>query len=149
MRADAQFHIGVVVDDLDAALEDFTALFGYEWCAPIGVEVPVVLPDGEFLLDLRFTYSRSVPRVEMIRSTPGTLWVPAEGSGVHHVGYWSEDVEEDGARLAARGYAMEAKGVHPDGSASWAYHRSPAGPRLELVSRQLQSGLEQYWGTQT
>ncbi len=29
----------------------------------------------------------------------------------------------------------------------WAYHRSPHGPRIELVSRGLQPGLEQYWSS--
>ena len=147
MRGEDQFHVGVVVDDLDAALEDMTELFGYRWCPTLAVETPVVQPTNEFLLDLRFTYSRTVPRVEMIQSVPGTLWTPAEGSGVHHVGYWSDDVEADGRRLVERGYAEEARGVGPGGAAVWTYHRSAAGPRIELVSREIQSGLEGYWAS--
>jgi hypothetical protein len=45
----------------------------------------------------------------------------------------------------ARGYAAEATGVRPDGKPVWAYHRSARGPRIELVSRDLAAGLEQYW----
>jgi hypothetical protein len=147
VRGEDQFHVGVVVDDLDAALEDLTVLFGYRWCPPMAVETPVVLPDGDLMLDLRFTYSATVPRVEMIQSVAGTLWVPAEGSGVHHVGYWSDDVEEDGERLAERGYAVEARSVRSDGAPVWAYHRSESGPRIELVSREIRSGLEGYWAS--
>jgi len=140
-----QFHIGVVVDDLDTALVELTELFGYEWCPEIAIQNPVVLPEGDLLLDLRFTYSKAVPRVEVIQSRPGTLWTPAAGSGIHHAGYWTEDMAADQATLVSHGYAEEARGER-DGVTTWAYHRSPAGPRIELVSRALQPGLEQYWG---
>jgi hypothetical protein len=147
MRGADQFHIGVVVDDLDAALVELTDLFGYEWCPPLAVQTPVVLPDGEMMLDLRFTYSATTPRVEVVQAVADTLWVPAPGSGIHHAGYWSEELEADSAQLEAHGYLTEAKGVRPDGSAAWAYHRRPGGPRIELVSRQLQGGMEQYWAS--
>lgn len=147
MKATDQFHIGIVVDDLEAALEELGGLFGYTWCPVFAIETPVVLPDGEMMLDLRFAYSTTEPRVEIIRAVSGTPWVPAEGSGIHHAGYWSEDMAVDGRRLEAHGYAEEARGVLPDGTPIWAYHRSPTGPRIELVSRQLQAGLEQYWAS--
>jgi Glyoxalase/Bleomycin resistance protein/Dioxygenase superfamily len=142
-----QFHVGIVVDDFDAALAELTALFGYRWCPPLALETPVVLPDGEIMLDLQFAYTATEPRVEVIRSTPGTLWMPAQDSGLHHVGYWSDDLAADSALLDTRGYAEEARGVDPSGSAMWAYHRSPAGPRIELVSRAIRPGLEQYWAS--
>lgn len=147
MRGADQFHIGVIVDDLDAALMELTEMFGYEWCPPLAVQTPVVLADGEMMLDLRFTYSVTTPRVEVVQAISGTLWVPAPGSGIHHAGYWSDDLTADSALLEANGYLTEAKGVRPDGTPAWAYHRSSSGPRIELVSRQLQPGLEQYWGS--
>ncbi len=146
MRGADQFHVGIVVEDLDAALVELGELFGYEWCPEIAIANPVVLPDSEFTLDLRFTYSATVPRVEVIQSRPGTLWTPAPGSGIHHMGYWSEDMAADQALLVSRGYAEEARGVR-DGVTTWAYHRSPSGPRIELVSRALQTGLEHYWNS--
>jgi hypothetical protein len=139
--------VGIVVDDLDAALIEMTDLFGYEWCSLISVETPVVLRLGESSLGLTFAYSKNTPRVEVIQSIPGTLWVPAPESGLHHLGYWSDDVAADADRLTLQGYAREASGVRPDGEPVWAYHRRPGGPRIELVSRQLQAGLEQYWAS--
>jgi len=146
VRAEDQFHVGIVVEDLDGSMAEMTEMFGYAWAAPLAVQTPVVLPDREFMLDLRFTYSTTPPRVELVRSVAGTLWTPAAGSGVHHLGYWSDDVATDAALLEAHGYANEAKGLREDGGAVWAYHRRPGGPRIELVSRDLQPGLEQYWG---
>ncbi len=141
------FHVGIVVDDLEAALDELGGLFGYEWCPVFAIETPVVLPGGEVMLDLRFAYSKTEPRVELIQARPGTPWVPAADSGIHHAGYWSEDMAVDGGKLGASGYAEEARGVQPDGTPIWAYYRSQRGLRIELVSRQLQAGLEQYWAS--
>jgi hypothetical protein len=109
----------------------------------------VKLPTGDAILDLRCAYSRSIPRLEIVRTVPGSLWEPAAGSGIHHLGYWSDDVAADSAALAEEGYAVEATGVQPDGVPYWAYHRGASGPRIELVSRTIQAGLEQYWATPT
>ncbi len=111
MRAADQFHTGVVVDDLERALAELTALFGYEWCDEVHVEQPVHLPSGDTTVEFRFHYSRNAPRLEVIGHQPGTLWVPAAGSGIHHLGYWSDDVATDGASLERAGYAFEAAGA--------------------------------------
>jgi hypothetical protein len=147
VRATDQFHLGIVVEDLDASLEELGALFGYDWCPEFAAEIPVVLPTGEIMLDLRFVYSKTEPRVELIQSVPGSPWVPAADSGIHHAGFWSDDMVVDAQALVARGYVEEARGIYPDGAPMWAYHRSPHGPRIELVSRGLQPGLEQYWAS--
>ena len=147
MNAGDSFHAGIVVDDFDGALDDLSHLFGYRWCPPLSVSTPVVVPEGEITLDLIYTYSATTPRVEIIKSIPGTLWTPVPGSGIHHLGYWSDDVAADAARLNERGYVVEATGVRPDGGPVWAYHRSPVGFRIELVSRGIAAGLEGYWAS--
>ena len=103
MKAADHFHVGIVVDDFDNALDELADLFGHKWCPTMSVNTPVALPDAEATLDLMFTYSRTTPRVEVIQSMPGTLWVPSPSSGIHHLGYWSDDVAADAARSAARG----------------------------------------------
>ncbi len=147
MRPDDQFHVGIVVNDFEAALAELTRIFGYTWCPEMALPQEVQLPTGRIVADLRFTYSASTPRVEVIQSVPGTPWVTAPGSGIHHLGYWSDDVPADSAALDRSGYRMEAAGTRPDGSPYWAYHRAPYGPRIEIVSRDLQGGLQQYWDT--
>ncbi|NEB02794.1 VOC family protein [Streptomyces sp. SID13726] len=146
MKPSDQFHAGIVVDDLAAAAAELTALFGYEWCAEMGGSTRVRLPEGDAVLDLRSVYSKSTPRVELVRSVPGTLWQPAD-SGVHHLGYWSDDVAADSAELAGRGHELEAQGRRPDGTPYWAFHRAAGGARVELVTRELQPVLERYWAT--
>jgi len=139
----------VVVDDLDAALTKFSELFGYRWSDAFEGRVQVWLPDGDRETPLRFVYSLNVPRIEVIQAIAGTVWVPSTGSGIHHVGYWSDDVEGDGARLETIGYAREALGRVPNGAASWSYHGAPSGFRVELVDRALQPMLESFWSDET
>jgi hypothetical protein len=143
VNASDQFHAGVVVDNLEAAMTDLTDLLGYEWCPTLTVPLPVRFPTEERTVELTFTYSVSTPRLELVATVPGTLWSPV--AGVHHVGYWSDDLEADGRLLVQRGYSMEAIGVAGNGSALWSYHRKANGFRVELVNRDLQSFLEKYW----
>ena len=147
MRAEDQFHVGIVVDDFESTLATLAELFGYEWCDEIGGPTTVTLPSGDAVLDLRFAYSKTSPRLEVIRALPGTPWIPAAGSGIHHVGYWSDDVPGDAADLVRHGFLTEVFGARPDGAAYWSFHRGPTGLRIELVSRAVQPTLEHYWTT--
>jgi hypothetical protein len=142
LRAEDQFHVGIVVEDFETALAEFSSVFGYRWCAEIGGPTEVTLPGGRAVLDLRCAYSRTSPRLEIVRRIPGTLWEPAPGSGIHHIGYWSDDVPADRAELERHGYLPEAT---RDGAVPFAFYRHPAGFRVELVSRKAQPGLERYW----
>ncbi len=65
---------------------------------------------------------------------------------MHHLGYWSDDVESDLATLEATGMGYEVKAFNPDGSGTllWAYCKGPAGPRIELVSRAMEPFIA-YW----
>jgi hypothetical protein len=146
LRAEDQFHAGIVTDDVAATTAELSALLGYEWCDVIDMAVPVVLPSGPATVDMRLVYSRSTPRLEVIRSVAGTVWMPTAGSGIHHLGYWSDDVPADAEQLERGGAVREAAGVDGDGVARWTYHRVPNGPRVELMSRAMAPALEHLWG---
>jgi hypothetical protein len=140
------YHVGIVVDDLDAALQRFTDSAGYEWCDEYAGDQVVETPSGEQTIPMRFAYSMSEPRLEVLQSVPGTLWTPSD-SGIHHLGYWSDDVAGELDRLVAAGHEMEVKVPLPDGSALWAYCRAGDGPRIELVSTVIRPVMEQWFAT--
>ena len=144
MKAEDQFHIAFVVDDLEGTSEEFSSLFGYEWGAEMGGRVEVVLPTGAAVLDLKCAYSLTSPRLELVRTIPGTLWEPAAG-GIHHVGYWSDDVAADSADLVRHGFVTEATRSGPGGLPFFAFLRSVTGFRIELVTRLAQPSLERAW----
>ena len=142
MDATDQFHVGVVVPDLDGELARLTGLLGYEWGDEVDVPVMVRFPSGEQEVRFRFRYSLDEPRLELIQQQPGTLWMPVEESGLHHLGFWSDDLVADGAVLTASGYSMQAEGVDDAGVVNWAYYAAPSGPRVELIDRALEPMLE-------
>jgi hypothetical protein len=146
LRAADQYHVGIVVDDPAATMAQLTELLGYEWADPIGGTITVSLPGGDREIEMRAWYSKTTPRLEIVQSHPGTVWSRAD-SGLHHFGYWVDDLAATISDLEKRGYALEAAGKLPDGQPYWAYLSAPAGPRLEVVSRQLQPIMERYFET--
>lgn len=144
MQAADLFHTGIVVDDLDVARHRLSGLAGYRWGDVIVAPTEVTLADGTNLgIESEFCYSMDVPRLELVRTVPGTPWIPAS-SGLHHLGYWSDDLVADGAALTAAGYVLELRGGPADGPL-FTYHRHPRGERIELLSRGVAPLFEQYW----
>jgi hypothetical protein len=137
MKATDLYHTGIVVEDLDQALDWMSGSAGYRWGPVVGGDIPIITPDGQMTVTMRIAYSASEPRLELVQAIPGTIWVPT-GAGVHHLGYWSDDVDADLEALCQRGCALEAKAPSADGSSMWAYCNSPAGPRIELVARSME-----------
>jgi hypothetical protein len=140
------YHTGIVVEDFGRALAWLTDAAGYRWCDEAAVEQVVWTPDGDQKVPIRFAYSMSEPRLEVIEAVPGTVWTPAD-SGIHHLGYWSADVDRDLEALGARGMQTEARQLLQDGSTLWAYCRGTAGPRVELVSRALEPMMTTWFAT--
>ena len=146
MRPEDLYHVGIVVDDLLATLRWFTKVAGYEWCEEYAGDQVVETPEGEVTIPLRFAYSMNEPRLEVLQAVPGTLWTPSD-SGIHHLGYWSDDVNRDVEALVATGLDVEAKAPLPDGSALWAYCKAVAGPRVEVVSSLIKPIMTQWFET--
>jgi hypothetical protein len=55
------------------------------------------------------------------------------------------------ATLKFNGLAVEVKSYNPDGSGTllWAYAKGSVGPRIELVSRNMEPFIAYWWGTAT
>ncbi|MER6492899.1 VOC family protein [Streptomyces griseorubiginosus] len=150
LRPSDQFHVGIVAEDFEATKDQLSKLFGFDWHEDMGGPTEVSLPTGDTVIDFQCAYARSsgaAPRLEIVRRVPGTLWEPTSGSGIHHLGYWSDDVAADVAELERHGYVTEATRRGPDGGLLFAFLRSEGQTafRIELVSRAVQRSLEQVW----
>lgn len=140
MNAADLYHTGIVVEEIEATRDWLSETAGYRWGPVVGGDVPILTPAGERTLPMRIVYSADEPRLELVQAVADTIWVPT-GGGVHHLGYWSDDVDADVEALLARGCELEAKAPSPDGSSTWAYCNSATGPRIELVSRSMEPVL--------
>jgi methylmalonyl-CoA epimerase len=114
-------HLGVAVEDLDAAIDTYARLFGArvehrETVPDQGVEAASLLVGGS--------------RVELLRSlgeeTPVGKFLAKRGPGMHHVAFEVEDVKAELEALAAEGaelvddepraglFGLEVAFLHPE-----------------------------------
>lgn len=121
MQARGIHHVGVAVDDLDAALDTYTRLFGARLehrgtVAEQGIEAAAVLVGED--------------RVELVSAlgedTPVGRFLASRGPGLHHLAYEVADVRASLASLAEQGaelidpepreglFGLEVAFVHPD-----------------------------------
>lgn len=136
------YHVGLVVPDLSEGIVQFGAAFGLSWRHAAEANLPIRTGTGNSTVRLRYAYSvEGPPYLELIECAEGTVWTCNNGGSagvVHHVGYWSDDLAGDAARLERAGWSRELTDA-AEGSECrvLAYHRSPAGPRVEHVAMSM------------
>jgi methylmalonyl-CoA/ethylmalonyl-CoA epimerase len=121
VRARRIHHLGVAVRDLEEAYDTYTRLFGAELehretLEEQGVEA-IALLVGESRLELLGA---------LADDTPVGRFLAKRGPGMHHIGYWVDDVAAALADLAREGaqlideqprlglYGLQVAFVHPD-----------------------------------
>ncbi len=98
MNLTAIDHVGIAVDDLDAAVERYRMLFGVapthrERVTEQGVEEVLFEVSGSFIQLLG----------ALTPDTPVARYLRRRGPGLHHVAYRVDDIEAALAELAGRG----------------------------------------------
>ena len=125
-------HLGIAVDDLDAAIANYGALFGAEF------EHREVLPEqGVEAASLIVGGSRLELLHALAPDTPVGRFLASRGPGMHHVAFRVDDIASELARLSAGGarlidetprpglFGLQVAFVHPE---------STGGVLAELVS---------------
>jgi hypothetical protein len=129
------FQVGFVVPDLEPAMEEFAAGLGVEMIGPRERDL------GDAVLRIAFARTPP-PYVELIEGPPGSLWDATAGARIHHLGYWSDDMEADSARLEAAGMKREL-------DLGFARYHGPAaatGARIELIATEHRGAFYGRWG---
>jgi hypothetical protein len=130
------YHFGIVASDFDRTIEELSENLGLEWASVTEFEMVCEQPNGIVTADMKVVYSiTGPPHFEVIRVAPGTVWGEAD-LGVHHLGYWTENLQDDHKRLTDEGYVWEATyyNSETEGPFGFTYHTlSDTRLRLELV----------------
>lgn len=136
------FHTGIVVDDLDAAMDQLGPVLGVTWNRG-GAEVRMTTDRGPATVESAYALSKEGPHhVELCQAVEGTLWTVDSPGHAHHLGYWVDDVAAASAALVDAGSPQVACiAMSDDAPPMCAYHRSPSGLYLEVVSRGLRRVL--------
>lgn len=130
------YHVGLIVNDVDAAAKRLTASSGYQWTKPVEYTLAVTTADGDYDVPFKFVYSLQAPHLELVQQVPGTVWAAMPDAAAHHLGYWVDDITATAAALEDAGYRQEAR-PRGDVLTMFAYYVDPAGVRIEIVDRAL------------
>ena len=131
------FKTGIVVTDLEAAMAELGGQLGVEWTPVQAVALAVRTKVMLERLELNVVVSREGPTyLELIEAQPEGYYAAPDGSYLHHVGLWVDDLAAESARLEAAGWEREAAGEHEGAvPVAFAFHLSPWGLRIELGDR--------------
>jgi Glyoxalase/Bleomycin resistance protein/Dioxygenase superfamily len=110
------FHVGILVADLDAAMQDFRRTLGLSFRPVSRVAWDRVAlderdgyPDRETFEELRLAYSAAgPPYLELIEMTGIGVWGTQHAEGLHHVGLASSDVISDITAAKDTGWYAES-----------------------------------------
>ncbi len=140
--------IGMVVEDLDAAVEQYWKRFGvgpwsfYTYGKPLVKKMSYRGEPAEYRM--RIALANVGPlRIELIQPLQGDTvyaeFVRDHGYGIHHLGILVEDMQEALARAAAAGVTMtmDGSGFGLEGDGHYAYLETEAlvGTTVELIQR--------------
>lgn len=139
------FHVGVIVPDIERGMEEMARRFGVSWPRPPGAaSIRVRTAAGVGTLSSRYAYTaEGPPYVELIEAVPGTVWEAGEGSRIHHLGAFVDDLDAEIERLTAEGAELEMETVSEDGARvlGVSYVNSALGVRLELLPSASREGI--------
>ncbi|WP_420614165.1 VOC family protein [Candidatus Spongiisocius sp.] len=138
-------HFGIVVPDLDGAMDDLSSQLGLTW-APVRHGERTVRHHGRLVTtDLRLTYSmEGPPHLELIGQARGTPWEPT-GGGIHHAGFWVPDLRGAGRLLARAGMTLEATYDAEDGGLlGFAYFTDVNGFRVEILDDSRRQSFDEW-----
>lgn len=141
------FHVGVVVSNLEGGMHRFASLLGIKWSAPVEILSPVDLDGQPAEFTFRFAFARTGPvRLEITEEIPNTIWTA--GTGLNHIGYWSDDVAGETKMLEQAGCPTAAVIYSSRDEPSIAtMARGPQGMFIELVSTSRRARLERLWAS--
>jgi Glyoxalase/Bleomycin resistance protein/Dioxygenase superfamily len=150
MTEAAAYHLGIVVPDIDAAMDSLSDAMGLSWADVTSHAFDLRTPAGLEQMQLAYTYSiEGPPFFELMRGPDDSTWSAANGPFVHHVGFWTPDLGSAASHLEAVGMPMEMTSAKSAGPSVFAYHDSGLGFMIELVDRARKPGLYAWLGRTT
>ena len=146
MTASNLFHVGILVPDLDEAVERFAEVLGLSFKEPAVAHVDRFEQGASVeALDLRISWSiEGPPYLELLESQDNGGLYGHHHEGLHHVGLWEPDPEALIGRLRNLGLGQEATQYSPD-DRILATYTAPAelyGTRLEFIDASRRPGME-------
>ena len=130
------YHVGIIVDDFEGEMNRMSRDMGLTWSPIIRVPVPVWTRDyGTIQLNSCAVYSQQEPCIELVQSVPNTPWTAVAGRPLHHLGYWTDDLQACSADLEAKDCPKILCASDNGRMFGMAYHEMRNGMYVEIVDR--------------
>jgi len=133
----AYWQIGVLVQDLEGAMEEMSRSLHLTW-----TDIKVY---GTTEQPMRVVMSQEgPPYFELVEGPPGSAWDCSDGPKLDHLAYWTPDIAQERARLEEAGAPVvmdgEARGKLVN------YHALPtAGFRIEVFDASRRDEIRSDW----
>lgn len=143
------FHHGLIVDDIDAAMQQIGQAGGYDWTEVRAFDpLPLWTPEhGRAEARLRVAYSRQGPmRMELVEAEPGSPYDVMRRLDRSHIGVWVDNVGDSVDELCGQGWRILMAGASDKrryGSISYLVREG--GPVIEVVGRELEPVMQAWW----
>ena len=140
------YHFGILVEDLDSAMERFADLFGLTFIGPRTFRIARLADPDEHPLEVQAAYShQGPPHLELVQAVGDGLYSPSR-LGFHHVGLWDPAIDANRlAYLSEKALRSDARVISPaDGTLAWFSQPSSAcGIRFEFVDESIKASGEE------
>ena len=140
------YHFGILVEDLDAAMERFAELFGLTFIGLRTFRIGRLADPDEHPLEVQAAYShQGPPHLELVQAVGDGLYSPSR-LGFHHVGLWDPAIDANRlAYLSEKALRSDARVISPaDGTLAWFSQPSSAcGIRFEFVDESMKAPAEE------
>jgi Glyoxalase/Bleomycin resistance protein/Dioxygenase superfamily len=141
----SHYHVGIVVTDIEVARSRLTEMLGVEWGPVLRLDAVEYRDSNgnDVVLPTTMCYSTGEPCLELVEEVPGSIWVRNEDSNLHHVGFWTEGLAADSARISGVGCPLQICGRSgQQAPVSFTYHREESlGVRIELVDAAMRETM--------
>lgn len=137
--------VGIVVHDLDRALDRYERVFGggpwRTWTYGPDVVPRLSVHGADAQFTMRIALSSGQPQIELIEPVEGPSiyheWLERHGEGLHHLGTFASDLDAAEATMAQRRFRLiqSGRGYGLDGDGAFLYYDAieELGVILELI----------------
>lgn len=144
------FHIAILVNDLEEAIDRYSRVLGIDFVDPTLSTARFWEKNREErTLEARLSYSKQQegPYIELVEAQGDGLFDSRRGEGIHHVGLWEPDCEARVEEMKQKGVELVAAQYTPEGEIIVAYFE-PAdmnGVMLEIVDSGRKEMMERWF----
>jgi catechol 2,3-dioxygenase-like lactoylglutathione lyase family enzyme len=136
MTVTTYFHVGVIVPDLQKAMDDFSRVLGLTFAEPAHVHIPFLSDPDTHPHDVHVVFSEDgPPYYELIEANGSGIFSAREERKILYVGMYEPDMEGRIRILQEQGIGIEAVARFEEGAApDWIITKPDVlGIRLEYV----------------